>query len=209
MKTFLTSLLTLALFVALSSTAMGHTYLFKKQARVATENHGCNTVYTVADYKRFGTRVYLKRRKSMTVSMKLHSRTLHKCQHSYRARKAVGRLHLKFKVKRSTLKQNWACDNYHPLACIALASRTYGTSYNWLVSCANSEGGTGSRSYKRMNTTGSGAGGIFQFMKSTFKATISRMGLSPKPWLTARWQAMAAAWKFRRDGTREWTGPGC
>jgi hypothetical protein len=59
------------------------------------------------------------------------------------------------------------------------------------------------------NAGGSGATGLYQFMPSTWTATLARMGVPHKSIYSAKWQARAAAWKFRRDGFREWTGTGC
>lgn len=55
----------------------------------------------------------------------------------------------------------------------------------------------------------SGASGLFQFMPSTWSATVSRMvsagvKIKNKIW-SAKWNAQAAAWKMSQDGTGEWS----
>lgn len=204
MRRFITA--TAAAFALCAPNASGHTYLYEPRQAVS-ENTTCQTTYTVKAYKQYASRVY----KRKVVSQKAHRlmETMHRCQPSFIQRKAVGKHHNRYLTQREALKLDWACTNSNPIACIYLASRKYGTSAAHLISCARSEGGLGPSDYDKMNYEGSGAGGNFQFMRSTHVATIARMGLSPKPWLNARWQAMAAAWKFRVDGTSEWTGPGC
>ena len=47
-------------------------------------------------------------------------------------------------------------------------------------------------------------------MPSTWSGTLSRMGVrAARSIYSAKWQARAAAWKFRHDGFGEWTGAGC
>jgi hypothetical protein len=201
-------------FIAVMATAMAfstasaeaHVVLFDNKASEAT---ACQTVFTVKHYRDYATQVYKRSRVGSNAQHRMD--LMHKCQHSYAARKAVGRWHTRYKRQREAR----ACSNFNPVACIREASRRYGVAFSWLMSCANSEGGTSRTSYKRMNTEGSGAGGVFQFMLGTFRGTVRRMGLGwkestvRKRWLTAKWNSRAAAWKFKHDGTGEWTGPGC
>ena len=68
---------------------------------------------------------------------------------------------------------------------------------------------TGLNPYAR-NGGGSGASGLYQFMPSTWSSTLARMGMhKSRSIYSARWQARAAAWKFRHDGYGEWSGAGC
>lgn len=198
------SILALLILGALALPAQAHIVdLGDNDIEIFAKLVQCDKHYKVSDYREYATKVYSRQR----IPQKAKKRMLqmHKCAPKYIQRVKIGHLHTK-------LQRAWKaslCHNFNPIACIKLASKKFGTSFTWLVSCANTEGGTSKYSYAKMNHQGSGAGGVFQFMKSTFDATISRMGLSPKPWLNAKWQAFAAAWKFRVDGTGEWTGAGC
>ncbi len=57
-----------------------------------------------------------------------------------------------------------------------------------------------------LNTNGSGAAGLMQFMPGTFAATP----YGARPILSAKWNALAGAWLLRRAGTGPWTASrGC
>lgn len=163
----------------------------------------CDQSYTVKQYKAYASKVY-KRKKVSEDAQRLMNR-MRSCVPTAEQKKAISKHHKRLLVQRRALR----CSNFNPVACIRLAANRYNISFSWLLACARSEGGVGPRDYTKMNHQGSGAGGNFQFMSSTFSATIRRMGLSPKPWLNARWQALAAAFKFKHDGSGEWTGRGC
>jgi len=92
------------------------------------------------------------------------------------------------------------------LRCIRDATRIYGGSFAHNVACARSESGLSP--YAR-NAGGSGATGLYQFMPSTWSRTLARMGVGTRSIYSAKWQARAAAWKFRHDGFGEWSGAGC
>lgn len=92
------------------------------------------------------------------------------------------------------------------------AAKEYGVSASWLHACVSSEGGHGGWV---MNHQGSGAGGWFQFMESTFYGYVdsARSGNRfPKKY--ARWdsrvgQAFTAAYMFKIGESNQWTGAGC
>lgn len=198
-----------ALVASAPVSAHGHVvYLGKNsEARIAKT---CGTVlYTVVNFRDYAAKVFKRERIGKTAHHRIW--LMHVCQHSFQARKAVGKIHERLKRDR----KEWMCSNWQPLNCIRDASKKYGVSYDWLVACANSEGGTGPSDYDKMNYEGSGAGGNFQFMYGTFVDAVRRMGhrwsykATRSRWLTSKWNSLAAAWKFKHDGTGEWTGAGC
>lgn len=159
--------------------------------------------FTVQQYKRYASKAYRREIISRRARRKLRTMVLH--QRAPRGKKRVIALRAKYlRLHRSLL-----CSNYNPLPCIYMAANRFHVAASWLISCARSEGGLGSSDYRKFNYGGSGAAGNFQFMYSTFVAAIRRMGEWPKPWLSSRWQAMAAAFKFAHGESGEWTGAGC
>jgi hypothetical protein len=110
------------------------------------------------------------------------------------------------KHHRARAQRTHGCSQSNPVGCIRQATAKYGGNVRHHVACARSESGLNPRS---VNAGGSGASGLFQFMPTTYKATLSRMGLKPKSIWSAKWNAHAAVWKFNHDGFGEWTGPGC
>ena len=68
----------------------------------AHASEGCSTVHTVHGYRSYASRVY----KRPVVSLAAHRRLaeMHVCQRSYRARKAVGRHHDRYKRAREQRK---------------------------------------------------------------------------------------------------------
>ena len=96
---------------------------------------------------------------------------------------------------------------------IKIASKHFGVSYNLLHSCAHSEGLQDAHEPWVMNHGGSGAGGWFQFMESTFYGNLYRTGdFLPKKyrhWNSKAGQAAVAAAMFAQGRSSEWTGAGC
>lgn len=91
------------------------------------------------------------------------------------------------------------------------ASRAYGVSASWLHACVHSEGGHGRWVW---NTSGSGAGGWFQFMRGTFygyvhKAQRGKFPARFKNWNSRVGQAYTAAYMFKIGESKQWTGHGC
>ncbi len=202
----------LVAFLAAVATASAHTvYLSHGEMAQRGDRTICTKLYTVAEYKKWAKRFYLRPlgkkpgERSSTYNWRMHV-----CQHSFAARKAVGEIHDTYlairRANKLYAKMVKDCSPKNVLACIRLASQKYNVSYSWLVSCARSESGLDPYV---TNHGGSGASGLFQFMPSTFYATLSRMGVSAKPLFDPYWQSMAAAFKFHHDGSGEWTGPGC
>ncbi len=57
-----------------------------------------------------------------------------------------------------------------------------------------------------LNSEGSGAAGLMQFMPGTFASTP----YGARPILSAKWNALAGAWLLKRAGTGPWTASrGC
>ena len=99
------------------------------------------------------------------------------------------------------------CSQSKVVNCIRYATRIHGGDFAHNLACAKSESGL--NPYVR-NSGGSGAAGLYQFMPTTWSSTLARMNVrTPKSIYSAKWQARAAAWKFRHDGFGEWTGAGC
>lgn len=140
----------------------------------------------------------------------LHLRT---CAVTYEARQAMNRIQLRqrhARIVRRARARRLACSNTNPKACILIAAKRFGVSYSWLLACANSEGGTGPGDYDKMNYQGSGAGGNFQFMESTFYAYIRAAGWKGEAlWLNSEQQALTAAYMFSIGESDQWTGLGC
>lgn len=159
--------------------------------------------YTLDQYKRYAKKVYKRDHISRKAKRKMRAMILHLEPQKH--------VRIARKIRANLIRERKAaqCSNSNPTACAYDAARKYGVSAAWLISCANSEGGLGPSDYNKMNHEGSGAGGNWQFMEGTFYGAIRRMGLSPKPWLSSKWQAMAAAFKFSHGESGEWTGSGC
>lgn len=159
--------------------------------------------YTLKQYKTYAKKVYKRKTISRKAKAKMRDMILH----------LEPQKHVKIarKIRANLIRERKAaqCSNSNPTACAYDAAARYGVSAQWLIACANSEGGLGLLDYRKMNTGGSGAGGNWQFMYGTFASAIRRMGVSPKPWLNSKWQAMAAAFKFSQGESGEWTGAGC
>ncbi len=116
-------------------------------------------------------------------------------------------------AERRAYRQRIRALTYRPDAVVAfqLAGLAYGQDWRHLRACALSEGYRNAERYQvlnaRPNTTGSGATGAFQFMRSTFAGTPQgRAGLD---WHRVDVQAHAAAWMWSEGRIREWTGKGC
>lgn len=100
---------------------------------------------------------------------------------------------------------------------IANRLRLPGSLANWVLNCADSEGGRGAWV---PNRGGSGAGGWLQFLSGTFYSN------APAAWAFARgrgihvprrymsWyspvgQALTGLWMFHHEGSGQWYGAGC
>lgn len=92
---------------------------------------------------------------------------------------------------------------------IQLAAIAYGQDWRNLQACALSEGGRlgerFDRHNARPNAAGSGATGLFQFMRGTFTGTP----FGAMDWTRQDVQAHAAAWMWSQSRRNEWTGAGC
>jgi soluble lytic murein transglycosylase-like protein len=163
---------------------------------------GCTRAVTVAQHRRYAKRVF--KRATISHKAKRHLSRLRHCQkQGQRAIRATRRTERKLKHWRSL----YHCTQSKVVNCIRDATRIYGGSVAHNLACAKSESGL--NPYAR-NGGGSGASGLFQFMPSTWSGTLSRMGVRrARSIYSAKWQARAAAWKFRHDGFGEWSGAGC
>lgn len=122
------------------------------------------------------------------------------------------------KEKRAEARRLAAANRDLHLA-LKLASKHYGVSYSWLHACAHSEGHIDGRrpGYKEkdpfiMNHQGSGAGGWMQWMESSFNAYPQARTMLPyqyRQWKDRLGQAYTAAYVFKQEGSRQWTGSGC
>ena len=162
---------------------------------------GCARGFTIADHRRYAQRVFKRSRISRQATRRLT--TLRRCQQQgRRATRAARRAERRLARRRS----RYHCTQAKVVNCIRAATRRYGGDLAHNLACARSESGLNPYAH---NGSGSGATGLYQFMPSTWAATLARMGVRHKSIYSANWQARAAAWKFRRDGFGEWTGPGC
>jgi len=159
----------------------------------------CTSSFTVSAHHRYAVRVFHRTHISRQSTRRLTK--MRRCQaHGRTATRATLRTERRLKRWRSL----YHCTQSKVVNCIRAATRTYGGSFAHNVACARSESGLSP--YAR---NGSGASGLFQFMPSTFSSTLARMGVGAKSIYSAKWQARAAAWKFRHDGFGEWSGAGC
>ena len=161
----------------------------------------CSRTFTVSAHHRYATRVF--HRRSISHVAKRRLTRMRRCQAqgqpgAHAARRTERRL--------KTWRTRYHCTQGKPVNCIRAATRVYGGSFAHNLACAKSESGLSP--YAR-NAGGSGATGLYQFMPSTWSRTLARMGVGAKPIYSAKWQARAAAWKFRHDGFGEWSGAGC
>lgn len=92
---------------------------------------------------------------------------------------------------------------------IRLAAIAYGQDWRHLKACALSEGGREGERFARFNArpnaAGSGATGLFQFMRGTFLGTP----FAAMDWHRQDVQAHAAAWMWAQSRRGEWTGADC
>jgi hypothetical protein len=168
---------------------------------VHTPPAGCPTGYTVAQHRRYARRVF--QRAHVTRHARRRLATMRDCQkHGTRARRAVARTERTLKHRRSL----YLCTQSRVVNCIRDATRRYGGSFQHNVACATSESRLNPYA---SNAGGSGAAGTFQFLPSTYAATLARMHVGTKSIYSAKWNSRAAAWKFVHDGYGEWTGAGC
>ena len=162
---------------------------------------GCTRAYTAADHRRYAKRVFKRSRISRDATRRLA--TLRHCQRrGERASRAARRAERRLARWRSL----YHCTQSRVVNCIRVATRRYGGDFAHNLACARSESGLNPYAH---NGGGSGATGLYQFMPSTWASTLARMGVRHKSIYSAKWQARAAVWKFRKDGFGEWTGPGC
>ena len=160
---------------------------------------GCTSGFTVSAHHRYAVRVFHRTHISRQSTRRLTK--MRRCQvQGRKATHATRRTELRLKRWRT----RFHCTQSKVVNCIRDATRRYGGSFAHNLACARSESGL--RPYAR---NGSGASGLFQFMPSTWSRTLARMGVGAKSIYSAKWQARAAAWKFRHDGFGEWSGAGC
>jgi len=107
--------------------------------------------------------------------------------------------------------REWAYQDRHIHRAIRAAAKKYGVSYSWLHACAHSEGLRDGGEPWVMNTSGSGAGGWFQFMESTLYGNVKHVDIPRryKRWNSKVGQAYTAAYMFKIGQSGQWTGPGC
>jgi hypothetical protein len=162
---------------------------------------GCSHGYTVSAHHRYAVRVFHRTHVSRHATRRLTK--MRRCQ-------TQGRTGTRATLRTERRLKRWRtlyhCTQSKVVNCIRAATRTYGGSFAHNVACARSESGLSP--YAR-NAGGSGAAGLYQFMPSTWSRTLARMGVGAKSIYSAKWQARAAAWKFRHDGFGEWSGAGC
>jgi hypothetical protein len=161
----------------------------------------CSHAFTVSAHHRYARRVF--HRTSISHKAKRRLTRMHHCQ--AQGRKGT-RATLRTERRLKRWRTNYHCTQAKVLNCIRAATRAYGGDLAHNVACARSESGLSP--YAR-NAGGSGATGLYQFMPSTWSRTLARMGVGMKSIYSAKWQARAAAWKFRHDGFGEWSGAGC
>jgi hypothetical protein len=115
---------------------------------------------------------------------------------------------LLFEENRRVLRLKVSCENSPTKAvvnCIEYASVVHSYPEGTLMMIARCESELNPGAYNE----GSKASGLFQFLPSTWSATVSRMisagvKIKNKIW-SAKWNAQAAAWKMGQDGTGEWS----
>jgi soluble lytic murein transglycosylase-like protein len=161
----------------------------------------CTRTFTVSAHHRYATRVFHRAGISHPAQHRL-ARMRHCQKQGTEGTVAARRTERQLKRWRTL----YHCTQGKPVNCIRAATRMYGGDFAHNVACARSESGLSP--YAR-NAGGSGATGLYQFMPSTWYATLSRMGEDAKSIYSAKWQARAAAWKFSHDGYGEWSGAGC
>lgn len=111
-----------------------------------------------------------------------------------------------FAEDRKVLRLKDACGNESTssvLHCIEYASLIHGFPASTLEAIARCESTLNPYAHNS-----SGASGLFQFIPSTWSATVARMisaGEEIKNNIySAKWSSLAAAWKMSQDGTGEW-----
>lgn len=176
-------------------------FLMPSVAQAQTPLEGsCHPVYSVKQYKAFASKTYKHTHVSRHKQYLLHAMLT--CQHSKWAYKKVEALRAHYK----RMRYERQCSQSNVVPCIVHAARQFHVAFGWLYSCAKSESGLDP--YKP-NSMGSGAYGLFQFMKGTYDSALRRLGLYPKPFSSAKFQSIAAASKFSHGESGEWTGRGC
>jgi soluble lytic murein transglycosylase-like protein len=163
---------------------------------------GCTRGFSVAAHRRYAGRAF--RRPTLSRKALRRLSRLRRCQnHGRRGTRAAWRTERKLRRWRS----RYHCTQSEVVNCIRGATRIYGGSFAHNLACAQSESRLNPYAH---NSGGSGATGLYQFMPTTWSSTLARMHISTaKSIYSAKWQARAAAWKFRHDGFGEWTGAGC
>ena len=163
---------------------------------------GCLQRFSVFEHRRYAKRVFQRQSLSRKATRRLSR--MRRCQHhGRRATRSARRLERKLVRWRSL----YHCTQSKVVNCIRDATRIHGGSFAHHLACARSESGLNPMA---RNGGGSGATGLYQFMPSTWSATLARMGVRrTRSIYSAKWQARAAVWKFRHDGFGEWSGAGC
>jgi hypothetical protein len=161
----------------------------------------CTAAFTAAQHRRYARRVFQRVRVKQSARRRL-ARMRHCQKHGRHARRIAERTERRLKKHRS----RYLCTQTRVVNCIRAATRIYGGSFRHSLACARSESGLNPHA---RNAGGSGAAGLFQFLPSTYAATLTRMRVGRKSIDSAKWNSRAAAWKFVHDGYGEWGGAGC
>jgi soluble lytic murein transglycosylase-like protein len=188
----------IAITVALSATAFAAD---SPASAVHALPASCTTTFTVAQHHRYARRVFQRVHVKQRARRRL-ARMRHCQKHGMHARRIAERTERRLKKHRS----RYLCTQTRAVGCIRAATRIYGGSFRHNMACARSESGLNPRA---RNAGGSGAAGLFQFLPSTYAATLARMRVGRKSIDSAKWNSRAAAWKFVHDGYGEWGGAGC
>lgn len=160
----------------LAAAAEAHVVKIGKSIESASAQVSCPITYTVQDYRSYASRVYQRKR----VSKKAHRvlDAMHRCQHSYRARVAVGSHHDRYKTGRES-RQRIARMGVKGIAYQMLAARGATGQFPCLVALWHRESGWSVRAHNRS----SGAHGIPQALPG------SKMGpgWQSNPHVQIRW----------------------
>ena len=119
---------------------------------------------------------------------------------------------IKAKARYLAWDRMWEARDRSMWKAVEAAAVEYGVSAAWLHACVSTEGG---HNGWVMNHGGSGAGGWFQFMESTFYGYVDdarRTNRFPKKyakWTSRVGQAYTAAYMFKIGQSGQWTGAGC
>lgn len=89
--------------LALSAASPAESHVVLLGEAHAAKIQSCDYIFTVQDYRSYASRVY--KRPTVTKAAQRRMDAMHRCQHSYAARKAVGRFHVRYKRQREYREQ--------------------------------------------------------------------------------------------------------